>query len=79
MSALIAARHLMSAACLGKNTYVNVLDVSARDSQGHFVLGFAGGRAGVTAYTARLVYDLRPLGLIFCGSFRVLIHPRILA
>jgi hypothetical protein len=69
----------MSAPRLWKEAHVNVLDVGARDAQRHKVFGLTGGRAGMTAYAARLVYDLRPLCLILGCSFRLLIHPRILA
>jgi hypothetical protein len=67
MSTLVAARHLMRPARLRKRAYVNVLDVSAGDSQWDFVFRLAGGRAGVTADAARVVYNFAPLNLVFSG------------
>jgi hypothetical protein len=67
MRALIAARHLMRAPRLREKTYVNMLDVGARHGERHFVLGFAGGRAGMTADAARVVNNFRPLELIVVG------------
>jgi hypothetical protein len=61
MRALIATRHLMSAPHLWKHTYVNVLDVSPRDADGHDVFRLARCRARMTADTAGMVDDLRPL------------------
>jgi hypothetical protein len=61
MGALIAARDLMRAADLRKDTHVDVLHISACDTDWHDVFRLAGGRTGVAAYAARVVYDLGPL------------------
>ena len=51
----------MGAPRLRENADIDVLDVGARDPDGHDVFRFAGGRAGVTADATRVVDDLRPL------------------
>jgi hypothetical protein len=64
MRALIAARHLMRPAGLGKRADVNVLYVSARDAEGNNVFRLAGSRAGMTTNATRVVDDLGPLYLL---------------
>src|SRR5436190_14799893 len=64
VGALIAARDLMGAPRLRKDTHVDVLDVGTRYADGYDVFRFAGGRACVTADAARVVYDLGPLHAI---------------
>jgi len=61
MRALITTGHLMSAACLRKDTDVDMLDVSARDADGYDVFRFACRRARMTADATRVVDYLRPL------------------
>ena len=67
---LVAARHLERAPHLGEDPDVDRFDVGARDREGHVVLGFARGRAGVASDAARLVDDLRPLLGDGDGSFQ---------
>ena len=64
MRALIAACHLMRAPHLRELARLDVLDVSARHRERHFVLRLTGRRAGVTAYAARVVYHFAPLRLL---------------
>ena len=64
VGALIAARYLMRAPRLRKLADVHVLDVGARYRKRHHVFGLTGGRARMTADTARVVDDLRPLNLV---------------
>ena len=64
MRALITARHLMSATDLRKHADVNVLDIRARDADGHDVFRLARSRAGMTTDAAGVVYDLSPLHAI---------------
>src|SRR5215471_4249161 len=59
--ALITAGNLVRAACLWKDPYVDVLDVSARDPDWHDVFRLTGSRAGVTANAPGVVDDLGPL------------------
>src|SRR6185295_7323994 len=59
--ALIAARHLMSAARLWKDADVDMLHIRPRHRQRDQVLGLAGGGAGMTTNAARLVDNLGPL------------------
>jgi hypothetical protein len=61
MGTLITAGHLVRAPRLRKLANINVLYVGARHRQRYFVFRFTGGRAGVTANTARVVNDLGPL------------------
>src|SRR5437588_5155922 len=62
--ALITPRHLMRSSRLRKHANVNVLHVSARHTERHFVLRLAGRSASVTANAARVVNHLRPLRLM---------------
>jgi len=61
MRALIAARDLVCAARLWKDTDIDVFDVSARDREWNEILRLARSRARMTADTARVVDYLRPL------------------
>ena len=61
VGALIAARDLVGAPRLRKDTHVDVLDVGTRYADGYDVFRFAGGRARVTADATCVVDDLRPL------------------
>ena len=65
MRALITTGHLMGAPRLGKDTDVDVLDVSARDADGYDVFRFACRRARMTADATRVVDDFRPLHALF--------------
>src|SRR5438105_11154344 len=73
MRALITARHLMRATDLRKHADINVLDIGARDADGHDVFRFACGRAGMTTDAAGMVYDLGPLHSI-SSSWLLLDH-----
>jgi len=64
VGALIAARHLVRAARLGKDADVNVLYISARDADGNNVFRLAGSRAGMTTDATGVVDDLGPLNLL---------------
>src|ERR1043166_850752 len=59
--ALITTGHLMSAARLGKDPDVDMLDVGARYADGYDVFRFACRRARMTADATRVVDYLRPL------------------
>ena len=61
MGALIAARYLVRAPDLRKVADIDVLDVSTRDADGNDIFRFAGGGAGVTTDTTRMVDHLGPL------------------
>jgi hypothetical protein len=71
MGALIAARDLVRATRLGKDAYIDVLDVGARDADGYDIFRLACRRARVTADAARVVDDLSPLDAIVTNWFRV--------
>ena len=64
VSALIAARHLMSASRLRKHADVDVFDVCARDGKRNEIFRLARGGAGVTADAARMVDYLGPLNRV---------------
>jgi hypothetical protein len=64
MRALIAARHLMSTPRVREFSDIDMLDVGASHGERHFILGLAGGRAGVAADAARVIYNFRPLWLV---------------
>ena len=68
--ALITPRHLMRSSRLRKHANVNVLHVSARHTERHFILRLAGRSAGVTANAARVVNHLRPLSLMIVGLIK---------
>lgn len=61
MSALIAARYLVRAPDLRKGADIDVLDVSAGDADGNDIFRLAGGGAGVTTNTTRVVDHFGPL------------------
>src|SRR6266446_1845918 len=69
--ALVAAGHLMRAAHLRKNTYVDVLDVGARHANRHDVFRLAGRRACVTTDAAGVVDDLGPLDAMVASCLLV--------
>ena len=52
---------------LRKLADINVLDVSARHRERHFVFRLAGGRAGMTTDAARVVNHFGPLRLLLGG------------
>ncbi len=58
---LIAPSHLKGTVRLGEPTYVDVFYVRAVDRERNLVFRLAGGRARVTADTARIVDDFGPL------------------
>src|SRR5207249_2984026 len=58
--ALVAARDLKRAARCRERTYVDVLDVRARDRERNLILALARRRARVTTDAKGLVYDFRP-------------------
>lgn len=62
--ALIAASNLVGATHHGKDTHVNVLNVSPGDADRHDIFGLARGRAGMATDAASVVDDLRPLDTI---------------
>jgi hypothetical protein len=64
VSALIAARDLMSAARLRKDADVDVLDVGARDRKRNEIFRLARGGARMTTDTARVVNYLGPLNRV---------------
>jgi hypothetical protein len=61
MGALIATRYLVGAARLRKNSYIDVLDVSARHGERDEILRLAGGRAGMAANAASVIDYLSPI------------------
>ncbi len=61
MRALIAARYLMRAPGLRKNSNVDVFDIRAGDRERHQVFRLAGGGTRVTTNAPRMVDDLGPL------------------
>src|SRR5688572_31682013 len=61
MSALIATRHLVSAARLWKHADINMFDVSARDGKRNEVFRLARRSAGMTSDAACVVNYLSPL------------------
>lgn len=69
MRALVAARHLMRAARVGKHADVDVLNVSSRDADGHDVLRLTGGRACMATDTAGVVDHLGPLNAVLASWF----------
>src|SRR5947208_17155200 len=58
--ALVTSSDLMRPPRLRENADIDVLDIRARDTDGHDVFRFAGGRAGVTADAPCVVDDLSP-------------------
>ena len=64
MRALITTCHLMSTARLRENTDVDVLDVGASNTEGHYVFRFARSRAGMTPDATGVVDDFGPLDLL---------------
>lgn|SRR5947209_3717463 len=62
--ALITSCYLMRSSRLWKHAYINMLHIGARHTERYFVLRLTGRSAGVTANAARVVNNLRPLGLI---------------
>ena len=62
--ALITTRYLMSTTCLWENADVNVLDVGASNTEGHYVFRFARSRAGMTPDATGVVDDFGPLDLL---------------
>jgi hypothetical protein len=71
--ALIATRHLMRAPHLGPLADVDVLNVSACDTDGDNILRLARGRTGMATDAASVVDDFRPLHAI-CASCLLLDH-----
>jgi hypothetical protein len=61
MRALIAARDLVRASSLRKNSDVNMLYVGARHRERDKILGLTRGRTGMTANATRMIDDLGPL------------------
>src|ERR1051326_7160661 len=55
MRALIAQRHLMRAPRLWENTDIDVLDVGARDANGHDILRLARGGARMATDTTGVI------------------------
>src|ERR1044072_1479755 len=67
--ALIAARHLMSAAHLGEHAHIDMLNVGARDPDRNDVFRFTRSRARMTADATGVVDDLGPLHAFSASCF----------